>query len=80
MDYDHSHIVQLRIVVETLELGSCVQGCHVFKDIWSPTTEQEYRCVREVVKVLDAYVVAVISGGNAVGHVPRKISTECALF
>ena len=37
-------------------------------------------CVRESNNPHDPFVVAVCSGTNIVGHVPKKFSPLCALF
>ena len=63
-----------------VELESCVCGYHVYKNIWSPTVGQEYNCEREEDNTEDSYAVAIISGGNTVGHVPRSISAAYSLF
>lgn len=62
------------------ESGSCVRGYHIYRHVWSPTVGQEYDCSREVVNAEDPYAVAVVCGGDTVGHVPRQISAACSLF
>ena len=69
-----------KLRMETLKVDSCIQGYHVFKSIWNPTTGEELNCVRERTNTEDPYAVAVICRSAVVGHVPRKMSAVCALF
>ena len=65
--------------MKTFEVESCIQGYHVFKSIWNPTTGEELNCVWEKTNTKDPYAIAVICRRAVVGHVPRKMSA-CALF
>ena len=69
-----------KLRMETLKVDSCIQGYHVFKSIWNPTTGEELNCVRERTNTEDPYAVAVIRRSAVVGHVPRKMSAVCTLF
>ena len=66
--------------METFEVESCIQGYHVFKSIWNPTTGEELNCMRERTNTEDLYTVAVIRRSAVIGHVPQKMSAACALF
>ena len=69
-----------KLRMETFEVDSCIQGYHVFGNIWNPTTGEELNCVQERTNTEDPYAVAVIRRSAVVGHVPRKMSAACALF
>lgn len=63
-----------------LAVDSCIRGHHVFKNIWTPTMDEQLSCKREIGNDKDRYAVAVLRDSTTVGHVPRKISAACALF
>ena len=66
--------------MEEFEIGSCVHGYHVYKNIWATTAGEELMCEREPHNMQDGYAVSVKRGGVVVGHLPRKISRLCSLF
>ena len=41
-----------------LAMDSCIQGHHVFKNIWTPTMGEQLSCKREIGKNKDRYAVA----------------------
>ena len=41
---------------------------------------EELVCRREVGNIYDLHAVAILRGGNVVGHVPCTISTPCNVF
>ena len=61
-------------------INSVVRGHHVYKDIWTPEIGEELTCRREVGNIHDLHAVAILRGGDVVGHVPRMISTPCNVF
>ena len=61
------------------EMESCVQGYHVYKDIW-PAMIGDLLCEREPFNVVDRYAVAVLKDDTIVGHIPKTISRICSLF
>ena len=61
-------------------LNSMVLGYHIYKDIWMPRIGEELVCQREVGKIYDLHTVAILCGGDVVGHVPHTISTPCNVF
>lgn len=67
--------------MESFETESCIQGFHIYKDIWSPLTGEQIKCTREDDNPRDRYAVAVVnSSTETVGHVPRCISAMCSSF
>ena len=62
-------------------MRSVVRGFHVYHTVWTPVLGEELECKREFGNVVDRYAVGVHkSDGSLVGHLPRKISTLCAIF
>ena len=66
--------------MEKYAIYSCVRGGHVSKHFQTPTIGQALTCKRELGKVTDLYVVAVIANSMVVGHILRKISANCYYF
>ena len=60
-----------------LYLNSCVRGYHIYKEIWTPTINEELQCQRESGNI---HAVAIVKDKVVVGHIPRKISTLCSSF
>ena len=52
----------------------------MYRDRWTPVEGEVLVCERDASNTVDSYAVAVVSGTNVIGHVPRKISACCALF
>ena len=59
---------------------SCIQGYHVYKDIWDAAIGEVLACEREPRNVEDRYAVAVKKDGTVIGHLPRTLSRVCSLF
>ncbi len=57
-----------------------VRGYHVYESIWTAVVGEEFPCVREPGNTFDPLAVAVKREETIIGHVPRKISSTCALF
>ena len=57
-----------------------VRGHHIYKDIWTPVIGEELTCRKEFGNIHDLHAVAIIRGGNVVGHVPCTISMPCSVF
>lgn len=51
----------------------------MYKDIWTAVVGEEFPCRREDGNRLDPFAVAVMRGGDVIGHVPRR-SHPFALF
>ena len=47
--------------MEMHEVGSCVEGYHAFKNIWSPTMREQTNCMREYYGSLYAMAVMHIN-------------------
>ena len=61
-------------------INSVVHGHHIYKDIWTPEIREELTCQRETENIHDLQAVAILCGGDVVGHVPHMISTPCNVF
>ena len=57
-----------------------VRRYHVYRAIWEAAVGETLNCAREVGNRSDTFAVAVIKGGDTVGHVPRRISSICSIF
>ena len=66
--------------MEELARESCVQGHHIYKEVWNPVVGEVPLCERELHKAADQYSVAITKGGVVIGHLPCKISRLCSLF
>ena len=66
--------------MDSFEFVGCVRGFPVYRDCWTPVEGEALVCERDASNTVHPYAVAVVSGANVVGHVPRKISACCALF
>ena len=64
----------------TFTLISCIQGYHVYKDIWDPVFGEMLNCKLEDRNPQAPYTVGVKKVGTTVGHVPCVISCICTLF
>ena len=62
------------------DIPCCVQGYHVYKEIWTAVIGETLSCTREPDNANDRYAVAVLKDGMIIGHLPRKISKVCSLF
>ena len=65
-------------------MDSCIQGHHIYKEIWTPAIDEKLKCVREFHNDKDKYAVAMIrkygTTEKIVGHVPQRISAACSRF
>lgn len=57
-----------------------IRGYHVYQSIWTPVIGEELCCARELSNPQDPFAVKITKGGSTVGHIPRKISSVCAVF
>ena len=64
----------------SLSYNSCVRGYHIYKEIWTPTINEELLCRLEPGNIQDLHAVAIIKDEVVVGHIPRNISTLCSSF
>ena len=66
--------------METMWFSSVIRGHHKHKEVWEPIHSQILQCTRETSNRFDPFAVSIVSNGEIVGHMPRKISAACALF
>ena len=66
--------------MNSLVVSSCVRGYHINQDRWTPTTDEELSCQRELANFEDPNAVVLLKNDVVVGHVPRKINTMCSMF
>ena len=78
---EHTHFVH-EVEIEGLKLElsrvSCIQGYHVYKDIWyTDSSWRKCKCVRECYNAKDRYAVqcvAVKKDGTITGHLPMNLT------
>ena len=61
------------------EIQSCMQGYHIYKDIWTAMIG-DLLCEREPFNDVDRYAIAVLKDDNTVAHIPKKISKICSVL
>ena len=61
-------------------MESCIRGCHIYKEVWTPFIGERLGCARETSNREDPFAVAIKRGTETLGHVPRTISCVCTLF
>ena len=74
------HVDLLKMPESRYEVETVVRGYHVYMGIWDAAIGETLECEQEGKNIHDPYAVAVVKGGNVVGHVPRAISSVCFLF
>ena len=57
-----------------------VRGHHAYPSMWEAAVGEELACQRERANPKHPFVVAVMKGERIVGHVPRRISSVCAML
>ena len=60
-----------------ITLESYIRGHHVYHTVWTPIINKSYPS-RE--SYYDRFAVAVLKGGEVVGHVPRTLSKTNSFF
>ena len=58
----------------TVEVNEFITGHHVYKELWTPTLNEELTCEDELHNLHDRNAVKVVKGNEIVGHVPRNYS------
>ena len=58
--------------VDELERVCCIQGYHIYKEIWEAATGEVLTSEREPLNPKDRYIVAVKNAGTVVRHLPKK--------
>ena len=53
---------------------SAVHGCHVYQDVFTPSTVEKLVAKREFNNTMDKQAVEVVKDDETVGHLPRKFS------
>ena len=76
-DVDLLKMPESKYEVETTDL--IVRGYHVYMGIWDVAIGEMLECEQEGKNIRAPYAVAVVKGGNVVGHFPRAISSVCFL-
>ena len=66
--------------MDSFNIRSVVRGFHIYKDVWSPSINEELPTQQEHGNPADPHAVAIMKTGAVVGHVPREISTFCWYF
>ena len=61
-------------MAESFRIESVVRGHHVYKAVWSPHLGEELETQRELDNEHDRFAVAVMKGGQTVGHMPVEVS------
>ena len=62
-------------------VSSCIQGYHVYGEVWTAVMGEQLLCEREPGNMVDRYAITVKKDlGVTVGHLPRKISRMCSMF
>ena len=57
------------------DLGSFVQGCHPYMDIWKSKVGDEHFCLKSKNEnQQDKFAVAIVLEERIVGHVPKNLS------
>lgn len=56
------------------DLEDYVRGYHVYQQVWSATEGETLSCTRERSNREDCFAVAVMKGGDIVGHIPRCLA------
>ena len=70
-------------IAKTMEfcVDLCIQGYHVYKEIWTAVVGEELNTEREIGNIVDRYAVAMKKdSGETVAHLPKKISRMCSMF
>ena len=63
--------MRIRLKALIIRTTSCIRGHHVYKNVWTPTLEDELECRREGDNDFDQYPVSMLRKGVVVGHLPR---------
>ena len=69
-----------KMELSSFSVEAMVRGYRVYRAIWEAAVGETLNCAREVGNRSDTFAVAVIKGGDTVGHVPRRISSICSIF
>lgn len=64
----------------SFEKESVVRGHHIYKIVWSPVIGEELPLSPEDSNEHDDHAVAVLKGGDVIGHIPRSISRIAWFF
>ena len=57
------------------EMKSCVQGYHIYKDIWAATIREDLSCETELLNHVDRYAVAALKDDTTIckGIAPDRL-------
>ena len=73
----HSHTDQAEITVAVALKQLCVNGYHVYKDVWAAVVSEELVWRK---RKFSRHVCCISNESVIVGHLPRKISPVTSLF
>ena len=63
---------------------SCIQGFHIYNDIWLPLIKEQLKYTKEADNSRDHYAGVAVNitpvSTETVGHVPQCISAVCSTF
>ena len=59
---------------------NCVRGYYMYKNTWEAAVGETLSCMRESRNARNRYAIAVEKDATVVGHLPRKVSRDCALL
>ena len=78
----HEHVDLLKMPESRYEVHveTVVHGYHLYMEIWDAAIGETLQCEQEGKNIHTAYAVAVVKGGDVVGHVPHTISSVCFLI
>ena len=66
--------------MEVHEVEYCVQGYHIYGDVWTPNVGDLLNCDRESGNPNDLYAVAIKNGASMIGNIPKKLSAAFLLL
>ena len=61
----------------SFEFDSVIRGYHIYKEIWEASHGEMLNCVWETGNSFDPFAVAVIRGGEIIGHALAKVDFSC---
>ena len=63
-----------------MEIQSIMRGHHIYKVLWTPVIGEELTVTPEENNNHNRHTIAVMKGGEVVGHVPRELSRILYFF
>ena len=53
-------------VVHVHDITSCVQGYHIYKEMWTAVIGERFSCMRKLANTRNRYAVALLKNGTIV--------------